>query len=93
MPTRTSSFVPDWCSPAVGKSPILRREIPRGMSVDVLRATRPRGELKLRAALQQFQVPVTGRIALDLGAGAGGFTRALLVAGAARVYAVDAGFG
>jgi 23S rRNA (cytidine1920-2'-O)/16S rRNA (cytidine1409-2'-O)-methyltransferase len=68
-------------------------EIPRGMSVEVLRATRPRGELKLRAAIAQFRVPVAGRIALDVGAAAGGFTCALLTAGAARVYAVDAGFG
>lgn len=33
------------------------------------------------------------RMALDAGAAAGGFTRALLDAGARRVYAVDAGFG
>ncbi len=52
-----------------------------------------RGETKLRAALQAFGVNVTGRIALDLGAAAGGFTRVLIEAGAARVYAVDAGFG
>ena len=36
---------------------------------------------------------VTGRIALDVGAAAGGFTRVLLADGATRVYAVDAGFG
>ena len=36
---------------------------------------------------------VAGRTALDLGAAAGGFTTALLDAGAARVYAVDVGFG
>jgi 23S rRNA (cytidine1920-2'-O)/16S rRNA (cytidine1409-2'-O)-methyltransferase len=36
---------------------------------------------------------VRGRICLDLGAAAGGFTRVLLEGGAARVYAVDAGFG
>jgi 23S rRNA (cytidine1920-2'-O)/16S rRNA (cytidine1409-2'-O)-methyltransferase len=52
-----------------------------------------RGEAKLAAALYAFAVPVAGRIALDLGAAAGGFTRTLLDAGAARVYAVDAGFG
>jgi 23S rRNA (cytidine1920-2'-O)/16S rRNA (cytidine1409-2'-O)-methyltransferase len=40
-----------------------------------------------------FAVDVHGRIALDVGAAAGGFTRALLAAGAARVYAVDAGSG
>jgi 23S rRNA (cytidine1920-2'-O)/16S rRNA (cytidine1409-2'-O)-methyltransferase len=52
-----------------------------------------RGEAKLTAALKGFGIPVRGRVALDLGAAAGGFTRALLQAGAARVYAVDAGFG
>lgn len=52
-----------------------------------------RGEAKLRAALSGFDVRVVGRICLDLGAAAGGFTRVLLEAGAARVYAVDAGFG
>jgi 23S rRNA (cytidine1920-2'-O)/16S rRNA (cytidine1409-2'-O)-methyltransferase len=52
-----------------------------------------RGEVKLRAALGAFRVDVAGRVALDVGAAAGGFTRVLLDAGAARVYAVDAGFG
>jgi 23S rRNA (cytidine1920-2'-O)/16S rRNA (cytidine1409-2'-O)-methyltransferase len=52
-----------------------------------------RGEAKLRAALAAFDVPVAGRVALDVGAAAGGFTRVLLEAGAARVYAVDAGHG
>lgn len=52
-----------------------------------------RGEAKLRAAVDRFDVRVAGRVALDLGAAAGGFTRVLLEAGASRVYAVDAGFG
>jgi len=52
-----------------------------------------RGEAKLRAALAAFAVEVAGRIAVDCGAAAGGFTRALLAAGARRVYAVDAGHG
>ncbi len=52
-----------------------------------------RGEAKLRAALDAFSVEVLGRVALDAGAAAGGFTRVLLDAGASRVYAVDAGHG
>ena len=52
-----------------------------------------RGEAKLQAALQHFGVDATGRIALDVGAAAGGFTTVLLRAGASRVYAVDAGHG
>jgi 23S rRNA (cytidine1920-2'-O)/16S rRNA (cytidine1409-2'-O)-methyltransferase len=52
-----------------------------------------RGEAKLRAALDAFGIAVRGRVALDLGAAAGGFTRALLKKGAARVYAVDTGYG
>jgi 23S rRNA (cytidine1920-2'-O)/16S rRNA (cytidine1409-2'-O)-methyltransferase len=59
-----------------------------------LRRDRPlRGTAKLAHALQAFEVSPRGRVALDLGAAAGGFTRALLDAGAARVYAVDAGHG
>lgn len=68
-------------------------EVPRGAVVLVLRPPSPRGHAKLQAALRHFGVPVEGRTALDVGAGAGGFTRALLDAGARRVYAVDAGFG
>jgi 23S rRNA (cytidine1920-2'-O)/16S rRNA (cytidine1409-2'-O)-methyltransferase len=60
----------------------------------VVRRRRPlRGEAKLHAALAAFDVRVDGRVAVDAGAAAGGFTRALLEAGAARVYAVDAGHG
>lgn len=52
-----------------------------------------RGEAKLRAGLQAFRVAVSGLIALDAGAAAGGFVRVLLEEGAARVYAVDVGHG
>jgi len=52
-----------------------------------------RGEAKLAAALERFHASIDGRVALDLGAAAGGFTKVLLRAGAAKVYAVDAGFG
>ncbi|HEU0169155.1 MAG TPA: SAM-dependent methyltransferase [Chloroflexota bacterium] len=52
-----------------------------------------RGEAKLAAALAAFAISVRGRVALDAGAAAGGFTRVLLAHGALRVYAVDAGHG
>lgn len=64
-----------------------------GVSLALQRPVALRGEAKLRHALHEFAVPVDGRIALDVGAAAGGFTRVLLEAGAARVYAVDAGHG
>jgi 23S rRNA (cytidine1920-2'-O)/16S rRNA (cytidine1409-2'-O)-methyltransferase len=51
------------------------------------------GREKLGFALARFDVAVDGRVAFDCGASTGGFTQALLDAGAAKVYAVDAGFG
>ena len=52
-----------------------------------------RGGLKLEAALAAFPVDVPGRVCLDVGASTGGFTDCLLQKDAARVYAVDVGYG
>ena len=61
-------------------------EVPPAAAQIVSRA----GE-KLMPALQHFAFPVEGAVALDAGASTGGFTEALLAAGAAKVYAVDVG--
>ena len=52
-----------------------------------------RGGLKLAAALEHWQIAVTGKACLDVGASTGGFTDCLLQHGAVYVTAVDTGFG
>lgn len=52
-----------------------------------------RGGFKLAHALDEFQIDCHGLICADLGASTGGFTDVLLQRGAARVYAVDVGYG
>lgn len=52
-----------------------------------------RGGEKLAAALERFPVSVVGQVAADIGASTGGFTDCLLQHGAARVYAIDVGYG
>ncbi|MEI2786254.1 MAG: TlyA family RNA methyltransferase [Candidatus Nanopelagicales bacterium] len=52
-----------------------------------------RGAHKLIGPLDEFGLDVAGRHALDAGASTGGFTQVLLERGAARVIAVDVGYG
>ena len=52
-----------------------------------------RGGVKLAGALDAFALEVKGLRCLDLGASTGGFTDCLLQRGAARVVAVDVGYG
>jgi len=52
-----------------------------------------RGGLKLKKALDEFGIDVSGVVAIDVGASTGGFSDCLLQAGAARIYAVDVGHG
>jgi 23S rRNA (cytidine1920-2'-O)/16S rRNA (cytidine1409-2'-O)-methyltransferase len=52
-----------------------------------------RGGFKLQAALEAFALNVSGWTCADVGASTGGFTDCLLQRGAARVYAIDVGYG
>ena len=66
---------------------------------DELRVSEPehpwvsRGGMKLAHALEQFHVDVRGKVCADIGASTGGFTDVLLKSGAAKVYAIDVGYG
>jgi 23S rRNA (cytidine1920-2'-O)/16S rRNA (cytidine1409-2'-O)-methyltransferase len=52
-----------------------------------------RGGLKLEAAIDFFDIDVTGKISMDVGSGTGGFTDCLLKRGAKKIYCVDVGYG
>ena len=52
-----------------------------------------RGGLKLEHALEYWHINVEGKFCLDVGASTGGFTDCLLQHGAARVIAIDTGYG
>ena len=52
-----------------------------------------RGGLKLERALKVFPIELEGRICMDIGASTGGFTDCMLQNGAAKVTAIDVGYG
>lgn len=62
-------------------------------SIRVAQASALRGVNKLGPALDTLGIGVAGRVAVDIGAAAGGFTTALLDRDVHRVYAVDVGYG
>ena len=70
--------------------------IPIGLPLEVRGKEHPwvsRGGMKLDHALSHFDIDATNAVALDVGASTGGFTDVLLTRGAAKVYAVDVGYG
>lgn len=52
-----------------------------------------RGGLKLEKAMETFNIHMEGKVAADIGASTGGFTDCALQRGAAKVYAIDVGYG
>lgn len=52
-----------------------------------------RGGLKLEKAMQKHQLDLNGKTCMDIGASTGGFTDCMLQNGAAKVYAIDVGYG
>lgn len=52
-----------------------------------------RGGLKLAKAMKAFDIPLDGKICMDVGASTGGFTDCMLQNGAVKVYSIDVGYG
>lgn len=52
-----------------------------------------RGGLKLEKAINNFEIDLNGKIAMDIGASTGGFTDCMLQNGAKKVYSIDVGYG
>lgn len=69
---------------------------PDRVKLEVRGSTLPyvsRGGLKLEKAVKQFELVLTDRICMDIGASTGGFTDCMLQNGARKVYSVDVGHG
>jgi 23S rRNA (cytidine1920-2'-O)/16S rRNA (cytidine1409-2'-O)-methyltransferase len=81
----------------VGGQPVTKPGAPTDDSAEITIRNKPpyvsRGGEKLAAALAAFPVDVTGCLCADVGASTGGFTDCLLQHGAAKVYAIDVGYG
>ena len=71
---------------------LLRSDVPISVRGDPMPYV-SRGGLKLVGALNAFSLDPTGLVVADVGASTGGFTDCLVQRGAARVYAIDVGYG
>lgn len=71
-------------------------QVPEEAAIRILGDKLPyvsRGGLKLEKALNIFPISVAGKVVADIGASTGGFTDCALQNGAAKVYAIDVGYG
>ncbi|MDR2526157.1 MAG: TlyA family RNA methyltransferase [Oscillospiraceae bacterium] len=73
------------------------RVVKRGEEIDVrggkVLPFVSRGGAKLQKAVEAFGLQLRGKVCMDIGASTGGFTDCMLLQGAARVYAIDVGYG
>ena len=70
--------------------------VPADIGIELKGAGLPyvsRGGLKLEKAMTLFSIQLSGCTCIDIGASTGGFTDCMLQNGAAKVYAVDVGYG
>ena len=81
----------------VGGEPVTKPGSPFDVNAEISIKSKPpfvsRGGEKLAGALAAFSVDVSGCVCADVGASTGGFTDCLLQNGAAKVYAIDVGYG
>ncbi len=81
----------------VNEQPVTKPGAQVSIDAEIHLKSRPRfvsrGGEKLAAALEQFKIDPKGWVCADVGASTGGFTDCLLQAGAAKVYAIDVGYG
>ncbi len=66
------------------------------VNIEIIGEDKPfvsRGGLKLAKAVKEYGLNLTGKTVIDIGASTGGFTDCALQNGAAKVYAVDVGYG
>lgn len=52
-----------------------------------------RGGLKIEKAIREFEINLSGKVVMDVGASTGGFTDCMLINGAKKVYSIDVGYG
>lgn len=77
----------------ISDKPGMKIDVASNITVDAAPRFVSRGGEKLAGAFEQFNLNVADAICADVGASTGGFTDCLLQEGAAKIYAIDVGYG